>query len=525
MWQRFLCLPVNFVRSAGAADLGKRAADLRRLSDKIAYEGVEFLKPAVGLAANLALLAWFNPAFGLSATAIVALYFACRMRRGKDADALAEDLRGIEQRNLRLLQGIVADLAQLRLAGALNRCGSMWEQAFSNQCKISSRLRRFRQFDLVLDAGLLPLSLFLLFSMHATGLLQIHTAQVLASIIALGLALGSAWSLSEYSLGLRRNKGAGRRLSEILGAKVEAGTRPVAEPVIRGAIAVEAAGFKYPGAAAPALNDVSLRIEAGEFVGLAGPSGSGKSTLIRLLLGFESAYGGTILFDGISSRDVPMMQIRRQMDAVLQDESLVPGTIRSNIVGMFDFREEEAWAAARVAQLADEIAAMPMGMQTFASDRVLSTSQRQRLLIARAVVRRPKILILDEAMSALDEAMQTRLLNALRHWAAGTAGMTCVIVSHRPSLLAQMDRVFVFEHGALVDTRKGCHDAGDSGVAAFSNAGRIASPIPFRTEAVERLASPQAMDQLPRLVCAGPAWGLLALGIAAAGAGAYLLGR
>jgi ABC-type bacteriocin/lantibiotic exporter with double-glycine peptidase domain len=525
LWQRILRLPVNFVRSIGAADLGEHAADLRGLSDKLAYEGAEFLKPAIGLAANLALLAWLNPALGLAATAIVALFVTGRVRRGKGAAVLAEDLRQMERRNLRLLHGIVTDLTQLRLAGAAGRASKVWEKAFAGQCQAASSLRQFRRLDLALEAGLLPLSWFLLLSLHAAGWLSIEAAQVPASIIALGLALGSAWGLSERWLDLRRNAGASKRLSVILEATVEADTQHAAEHVLRGAIAVEAAEFQYPGAAAPALKGISLRIEAGEFIGLAGASGSGKSTLIRLLLGFETARSGRILFDGVPSSDIRPAQLRGQIDAVLQDEALVPGTIRSNIVGTFDYRQEEAWAAARVAQLAEEIEAMPMGMQTFASAHVLSTSQQQRLLVARAVVRRPRILVLDEAMSALDEAMQSRLLGALRHWNAAGAGMTCLIVSHRPSLLAQMDRVFVFERGSLVETRSGCRGAATSKPVATPNADRNAIATPFRTEAVERLASPQAMDQMPRLIRAAPAWALLALAIAAAGTGICLFGR
>lgn len=517
LWQRILQLPVTFIRSLGPRDLGARAASLRDLSDKLANEGPELLRHAVGLAASLGLIAWLDPALGIAASAFLALVVAGRIYRRRRQSILADDLFRTEVRNQQFLHGVVSDLTQLRLAAADSRAISVWERGFASQCKMAARLRRYRNIDLALDAGLLPAGWFVLLVLHYAGFIRIHSAEVPALIIAFAQSLSSCWMVSERWLKRYRDTSASNRLSPLLETATEDDGRRGAENIIRGVIEVEGVGFQYPGASTSALKDVSIRIEPGEFVGLAGPSGSGKSTLIRLLLGFEHPSTGRILFDGRLLSDFALTEFRSQIDAVLQDETLVPGTVRTNIVGMSPYGQEEAWSAARAAQLAEDIEAMPMGMQTFASDDVLSTSQQQRLLIARAIVRRPKILILDEATSSLDDKTQSRILATLRHWNSAGAALTCLIVSHRPSLLAQLDRVFVFDHGRLVETRTPQHRRTLPEPATISNPHRAGNITPFRPEAVERLASPQPMDQLPRLIRPKPAWILLAIGIIAAG--------
>jgi ABC-type bacteriocin/lantibiotic exporter with double-glycine peptidase domain len=196
-----------------------------------------------------------------------------------------------------------------------------------------------------------------------------------------------------------------------------------------------------------AIEDVSVSIGKGEFVAIVGPSGSGKSTLIRLLLGFEDAREGAVLYDGHDIATLDLAHLRRRIGTVLQGGRLWSGDLYTNIVGAANLPIEAAWDAARAAGLADDIESMPMGMYTLASEGLstLSGGQRQRLLIARALVGKPAILLLDEATSALDNVSQATVLEGLSKLEA-----TRLVIAHRLSTVRDADRVVVLDRGRVV---------------------------------------------------------------------------
>ncbi|MBF0186761.1 MAG: ATP-binding cassette domain-containing protein [Magnetococcales bacterium] len=204
--------------------------------------------------------------------------------------------------------------------------------------------------------------------------------------------------------------------------------------------------FTYPGHSRPALDDLSLRLEPGRIITLTGPSGSGKSTLLRLLLGFYQPDGGEILRDGLDHSSCDLAAWRETVGAVLQDDRLDhTQSIRGHIGGHSAHSLARIRNAARLAMLEQDIDAMPMGIQTLLDTERVSTGQKQRLLIARRLLRKPKLLILDEATNALPEAMQADLFANLRN-----LGIACIVVSHRASAIAEADQVFAMEAGRIV---------------------------------------------------------------------------
>jgi ABC-type bacteriocin/lantibiotic exporter with double-glycine peptidase domain len=180
-----------------------------------------------------------------------------------------------------------------------------------------------------------------------------------------------------------------------------------------------------------------------------GPSGSGKSTLLRLLLGFEKLESGSIYYDGQELGGLDVQEVRRQMGVVLQNGRLIVGDIFRNIVGSGTATQEEAWEAARMAGIADDINAMPMKMHTVIGEdaSTLSGGQRQRLMIARAIVNRPRILLFDEATSALDNRTQAIVTASLERLQA-----TRIVVAHRLSTIANAARIYVVERGRIVQS-------------------------------------------------------------------------
>ena len=180
-----------------------------------------------------------------------------------------------------------------------------------------------------------------------------------------------------------------------------------------------------------------------------GKSGCGKSTLVRLLLGFEQPKTGAIYYDGQSLAELSLPSVRSQMGVVLQNGQLMTGDIFTNIVGQTALTQDDAWAAAEAAGIADDIRAMPMGMQTVISEGSsnISGGQRQRIMIARALAARPAILIFDEATSALDNKAQAIVTESLDR-----LSVTRIVIAHRLSTIRKCDRILVMDQGRIAES-------------------------------------------------------------------------
>ncbi|WP_430511946.1 ATP-binding cassette domain-containing protein [Pannonibacter phragmitetus] len=201
-------------------------------------------------------------------------------------------------------------------------------------------------------------------------------------------------------------------------------------------IACEGLSFHYPDAPGPVLQNANLTLRRGEVLGLTGPSGCGKSTLIQLLLGFQKPESGSIRVDGELLERLDPASYRRRIGCVFQDESISLDTIRAVVLGMAPLRDEAIARALRITGLDEEVATLPMGVQTLVAEGMVSQNLVQRLLIARAVAREPDFLILDETVTGLDQDQISRLLASLRKDGTGM-----LIVTHNPAILAQTDAV------------------------------------------------------------------------------------
>jgi ABC-type bacteriocin/lantibiotic exporter with double-glycine peptidase domain len=237
-----------------------------------------------------------------------------------------------------------------------------------------------------------------------------------------------------------------QRVTPLLAARAEVHAG-AATTTLEGDVSLRNVTFHYADDDVRVLDDISLDIKRGEFVAIVGPSGCGKSTLIKMLLGFYAPTSGSVLFDGKDIGSLDIRDVRRQTGAVLQGSELLPSSILFNIVGTSKKTIADAWEAARQACIADDIARMPMNMHTFLSDRsvTISGGQKQRILIARALVREPKLVIFDEATSALDNKTQAGVMAAVARLRA-----TKIFIAHRLSTVVHADRIVVMEKGRIV---------------------------------------------------------------------------
>ena len=195
------------------------------------------------------------------------------------------------------------------------------------------------------------------------------------------------------------------------------------------------------------LKGLSLIVEPAELVAIVGTTGAGKSTLTRLLLAFEQPEEGQVLLDGRDLSTLDPRAVRHQMGVVTQSGRISRGTVLKNILGAGSEDDDAAWAAAEGAAVADDIRAMPMGMHTLVDPGNISGGQAQRLLIARALVTRPKIMIMDEATSALDNVAQEQVTEALANLKA-----TRLVIAHRLSTVRSADRIVVLDNGIVVES-------------------------------------------------------------------------
>lgn len=220
-------------------------------------------------------------------------------------------------------------------------------------------------------------------------------------------------------------------------------------PRISGGVTLRRISFAYPGERDDAVCDLSFDVPAGSKLAIVGATGSGKSTIVDLILGLRSPRCGDIEFDGISSMNYPLRELRRQIGVVLQHITLFRGTIRDNItLGRQHVTEELLVEAAVRACIHDDIIALPLGYDTKLSDdgANISGGQRQRLALARALVDRPAILLLDEATSHLDAETERQIEQII-----GTLSCTRIVVAHRLSTVINADNILVLEAGRLVE--------------------------------------------------------------------------
>jgi len=239
------------------------------------------------------------------------------------------------------------------------------------------------------------------------------------------------------------------RARPLLETAPEVGPAHAGPGALRGEIDMSNIVFRYRVGGPTVLDNVSLSVRSGEFVAIVGPSGSGKSTLIRLLLGFEKPESGSIYYDRKDLADLDPQAVRAQLGVALQTGQIMPVDIFNNIVGAHSLSVDDAWEAARMCGLDADIEAMPMGMYTVISEgaNTISGGQRQRILIARAIVRRPRIILFDEATSALDNHTQATVARSLERLKA-----TRIVIAHRLSTIMNADRIIVLDAGRIVQS-------------------------------------------------------------------------
>lgn len=448
VWDRLLRLPARFFTGRSTGELAGAAMGISSIRRVLSGIGSVTVQASTVGAVNLVLLLAYSVPLALAAIAMLLVIAAAFLGLGLWQLRYQRQLIGLEDKlNNRAFQTL-RGLPKLRVAAAESFAYAAWAKEFARTRVLQQRIGRIKNVVTVLNAVCLPLCTLVMFvllagpargSMSAGAFLTFSTAvtMLLSSVTQLTGALLSAAAVQPM---FERVGPLFRETPEVSGSSVRPGA-------LSGALEVHNLGFRYADDGPLVLDDVSFRVQPGEFVAIVGASGCGKSTLLRLLIGFDKPATGSVLYDGQDLAALDRAAVRRQCGVVLQNAQPFSGSILDCICGAESFSLEEAWEAAESAGLAEDIRAMPMGMHTMLSDGggAVSGGQRQRLMVAQALVRKPRILFLDEATSALDNETQRIVIDSTRALRA-----TRIVIAHRLSTVMDADRVVVMSEGRIV---------------------------------------------------------------------------
>ena len=452
VFSHLLRLPVAWFEKRHAGDVWSRFASVQQIQRTLTTSFVEALLDGLLVVLTLAMMALYSLQLTAVALAAVAVYGLLRWALFRPLrDATEEALVFEAKQSSHFLESLR---------------GVQTIKLFNAQAD-----RRSRFASLVVDtmnAGIAIRKLELLWSVAHRGVFGLERVAVvwLGALLVMDqrLSVGMLFAFFAYkeTFGLRVSglidkavdlkmlRLQGERLADIVLTAPEADEPPQpahAPRVVSGAIELRNVVFRYADGEPDVLQSVSLRIEPGESVAIVGPSGCGKTTLLKMMLGVHTPQSGEVLVDGRPLAQMGLSHWRAQIGVVMQDETLLSGSIAENIA-FFSPEPDMAWVeeCARVASVHDEIMAMPMGYQTLIGDMgtALSGGQRQRLLLARALYKRPRVLLLDEATSSLDVERERTVNQAVRQLA-----LTRVIVAHRPETIASASRVIALHEGRV----------------------------------------------------------------------------
>ncbi|MFF6962382.1 NHLP bacteriocin export ABC transporter permease/ATPase subunit [Streptomyces anthocyanicus] len=446
VWDRLLRLPTKFFTERSTGELASAAMGISAIRRLLAGVGPTVAQSVTVGAMNLGLLLWYSVPMAFAAigmlVVVAGVFLGLSLWQVRWQRRLVKLTNKLNNQAFQTLRG----LPKLRVAAAENYAYAAWAERFAHSRELQQRAGRIKNLNAVLGAVYLPLCTLLMFMLlagPARG--SMSAAEFLTFNASVTMLLTSVTQLTGAFVSGVAALPLFEEIRPVLDATPEVRTASTRPGPLSGAIEARRLSFRYTDDGPLVLDDVSFEVRPGEFVAVVGPSGCGKSTLLRLLIGFDRPLSGSVLYDGQDLAALDQSAVRRQCGVVLQHAQPFTGSILDVICGTEAYTPEEAMAAARMAGLAEDIERMPMGLHTIVSGSgAVSGGQRQRLMIAQALIRRPRILFFDEATSALDNETQRRVIESTK-----ALNATRIVIAHRLSTVLDADRVIVMEDGRV----------------------------------------------------------------------------
>ena len=444
---RLLSLPASFFKDYSAGELNQYISYMDSLCGTIVdslfstgITGVFSLVYLTQIFAYARSLVWPSLIVTILTLAVSMISATVQTRINKEKMVLNAKERG-------LVYSLISGIQKIRLSGAENRAFVKWSEQFSKGAELTYNPPAIIVMSTVITTGITLVGTAIMY------FISVKSGVTPADYYAFNSAyayISSAFSaLATVALSAAAIKPSIDLIQPLLEAQPELSEGRETVTRLSGSIELSHITFGYDPQSRPLFEDLSLQIPARQYVAIVGRSGCGKSTLMRLMLGFEKPARGAIYYDRKDLQRLDMRSVRRQIGTVMQDGKLFSGSIFENIViSAPTLKQQDAWDAAEIAGIADDIRDMPMGMHTVLQEGggSISGGQRQRLMIARAIAPKPKILMFDEATSALDNITQKKVSEALD-------GMRCtrIVIAHRLSTIRHCDRIIVIDGGKIAE--------------------------------------------------------------------------
>ena len=444
---RMLSLPVSFFKDYSAGELANRLGYISSLADELVN-----MVLSTGLSSVFS-LAYMTQVFHYAPALVMPSLLVTLATLLMTAASVLLQIR-ISRKRMLLgskesgeTYAMIAGIQKIRLAGAEKRAFSRWSKGYAGLAELEYNPPLFLKISSVLIravslAGTMAMYYFAVQS-------RISVADYYGFNSAYGMVNGAFMALAGIGLNIAQIRPTLEMAKPLLETVPEVAEDKQVVTRLSGGLELNNVSFRYSEDMPLVLDDLSLKVRPGEYVAIVGKTGCGKSTLMRIMLGFETPQKGAVYYDGKDLKSMDLKSLRRRIGTVMQNGKLFTGDIYSNIVITAPWLTlDDAWEAAEISGLGDDIRNMPMGMFTLISEGQggISGGQRQRILIARAVGPKPKILMFDEATSALDNRTQRKVSEALDKMKC-----TRIVIAHRLSTIRQCDRIIVLDQGKIIE--------------------------------------------------------------------------
>lgn len=451
-----LRLPVTFYKRFSSGDLTNRALSINSIRQILSSTVMTAVLSGAFSFVNLGLLfyyesslAWIGVGLALLAVAFMTIIGWLKLKYDREISDIQGDLQGF-------LFEFLSGITKIRITGGERRIFTLWATKFARLKHLGFRSGSYQNYvetfnssyPLFTSVFFFAFIYYMVSNTVAVGAM-ISVGAFMAFISAFNQFLRDCLKMSMALITSLNIITLYERVKPILEETPESSEQSTDPGELVGEIEMNSISFRYHEDQPLILNNLSFKINQGEMVAFVGTSGSGKSTIMRLLLGFEEPEAGSVYYDGDAYDSMNKDLVRRQIGVVLQNGALMSGSIFKNIVGNSELTLEDAWEAARMAGMEEDIKQMPMEMHTIISEGAgtFSGGQRQRLMIARAIVHKPRLLFMDEATSALDNKTQNIVSESLDKLQA-----TRIVIAHRLSTVRNADRIYVLDKGAIVES-------------------------------------------------------------------------
>ncbi len=444
---RILSLPVSFFRMYSTGELSKRAESVNILFERI-FDNIV----SIGLSSLMSLLYiyqifQFTPALVWPSLAVILTTLVLSLTTSFMQISISKKKMELNAKETGMSYDIMKGIRKIRLSGSEKRAFARWGNLYAQEARLEYDPPEFLKLNSVITKAIFLFGMILLY--YRAVAMSVETSDFFAFCAAYGRVSAAFSALSGIAISAASIRPLLEMAEPILAQEPEVAEEKKQIEDLEGAIEVNNISFRYWNNGPLILKDMSFKIKAGEYVALVGRTGCGKSTLVRHLLGFEKPQSGTIYYDVYDLNTIDPRSLRKHIGVVTQNGQLFQGDIFTNIaISAPQLTIDEAWKAAEIAGIADDIRQMPMGMNTQISEGQggISGGQKQRLMIARAIASKPRILIFDEATSALDNKTQKAVADAL-----DGMGCTRLVIAHRLSTISHCDRILLMDGGRIAE--------------------------------------------------------------------------